>query len=97
MAEKTVGICLYCGESFIKNTGGQKFCCAQCRTAKRNEDRAMNPSPRKMGWKPKKESEIARINRLAREMNLSYGQYVIRYGGGADVRGKEVSTASQTV
>ena len=48
---------------------------------------------KKNDWKPGgTEKEIVRINRLAREMGLSYGQYVVRFGGGADVRGKKVST-----
>lgn len=49
-------------------------------------------------WKPtKNEEEIIRINREAKEVNLTYGQYVARFGGGANVCGKEVSTASRTV
>ena len=85
-------ICAYCGKKFMKIPGPQKFCGKKCYRA---SEAAAKRSARKKKdeWKPAgTEKEIIRINRLAREKGLSYGQYVLLYGGGADVRGKEVST-----
>ena len=91
------GKCDYCGKVFTKNSGVQKYCSKKCYAAQRRE--SYDPVQRreerkKRKWKPAgTENDIVRINKLAREKGLSYGQYVVQYGGGESVRGQKVSTA----
>ena len=77
------GKCAYCGKVFTKNSGPQKFCSKECYLSQRREsyDPVKRREERKRRQKPAKpDSELARINRQAREIGLSYGQYVARYG-----------------
>ena len=66
MAGAAYGICLYCGS----RTRGRTAICTACR------DAIQRPSRRD----PENQRKISLINAHARELGLSYGQYVARYG-----------------
>ena len=93
------GKCEHCGKAFIKRSAPQKFCCKKCYAAYQREGGVkVAGKPKKKTWTPAgTEKDIVRICGEAKKLGLSYGQYVVRYGGDANVRGQKVSAASQTV
>lgn len=69
--------CVICGKIFKPKTHNQKTCSAKCKL-KRHEQQ--NKKTRAEKVKPKRkrnrESELAKINRLAKESGMTYGQYM---------------------
>ena len=94
--------CAECGKEFEKTRSYRRFCCDACRekfNARKNLQRyAERKKEKKSGWKPtENERDIIEICKKAKPMRLSYGQYVAKFGGEANVRGKEVSAAGQAL
>lgn len=83
VAERGAVRCASCGKIFEPH-GTQKYCCIRCRqnaeNAKRREE-YNHADPKRMTQNMR---EIARIARQARELGLTYGQAVGRYGGDMD-------------
>ncbi len=83
VAERGAVRCAACGKIFEPH-GTQKYCCIRCRqnaeNAKRREE-YNHAGPKRMTQNMR---EIARIARQARELGLTYGQAVGRYGGDMD-------------
>lgn len=72
-----VKICEICKEPFATNHGSQIYCSPQCRNrAAYIRNRNVYPVHTEQKKKDKKKSQVAEINRLAREAGMSYGQYV---------------------
>lgn len=71
-------ICVICGKSYKPTSNTQKVCGKECKKIFRKlhpDKRTIKPKdePRP---KKHKESELARISRLAREKGMTYGQYM---------------------
>ena len=64
--------CVRCGKVFERRGNNHIFCSMECRQAGRDES---NGSGRK------KRLSIDVVVRLAKAEGLSYGQYIVKYGG----------------
>ena len=74
-----VKICEICKEPFLAKKGSQIYCSVPCRnraTYLRYRDTYSVHTEQKK--KPKRKSQVAEINRLAREAGMSYGQYTAK-------------------
>ena len=74
-----VKICEVCKEPFATNCGSQIYCSPKCRNrAAHLRNRNVYPVYNEQKQKPKRKSQVAEINRLAREAGMSYGQYTAK-------------------
>ena len=77
--------CAVCGREFEKTHSRQTICSDECRTLKRKEYMRRNYKKRKLKANAKKRKSasksIAEIQAEARNLGLSYGEYVARNGG----------------
>lgn len=86
VAERGAVRCAACGKIFEPH-GTQKYCCIRCRQNAENAKRRAeynHADPTRMTRMTQNMREIARIARQARELGLTYGQAVGRYGGDMD-------------
>ena len=76
---KKVKICEVCKQPFIPGAGGQVYCSKECRNrAAYLRNREVYPVYKEQKKKEKRKSQVAEINRLAREAGMSYGQYTAK-------------------
>lgn len=71
--------CVHCYELFIPTSKKQIFCCDECR---RNEYKRTYPArkelkPTKIEIEKAPKKTLADINKIAKSMGLTYGQYMI--------------------
>ena len=74
-----VKICELCKQPFPTNNGNQIYCSPKCRNRAAHErNRNVYPVHTEQKKKEKRKSQVAEINRLAREAGMSYGQYTAK-------------------
>ena len=79
--------CAVCGREFEKVKNRQTICSDECRMLKRKECERRNHMQRKLKSESEKRKSasnsksIAEIQAEARNLGLSYGEYVARNGG----------------
>lgn len=73
-----VKICEICGQPFLAYRNSQLYCSQPCRKrAAYNRLKDIYPVHKEQK-KEKRKSQVAEINRLAREAGMSYGQYTAK-------------------
>lgn len=73
--EKTL-TCEWCGKQF-QSARKKKYCSKQCRSSFNSSiPDYIDVVPKRKKTKSKKENSLAKINALAKQAGLSYGQYV---------------------
>lgn len=71
-------ICAGCGIEFFTNSSKQIYCTPKCREKERHEREQSHRPDIAPEPKNKRKSQVAEINRLAREAGMSYGQYTAK-------------------
>lgn len=75
------GICEICGKEFIRRTN-KKYCSAPCvKTARKRWDQRKR-HPERFREKPSCPT-VGEVAAKARELGMTYGQYVAKHGGAA--------------
>lgn len=74
-----VKLCEICKQPFLAYRSSQLYCSQPCRNrAAYNRLRDIYPVHTEQKKKDKRKSQVAEINRLAREAGMSYGQYTAK-------------------
>lgn len=83
---KRNGYCVRCGHRLDYSENEHRYCCTECETIKAKERavKKQNEHYKKTGRWSKHRSKLKSNLRKAREMGLSYGQYMARMMNNGD-------------